>query len=139
MKWSKTNDAAQVSSKALELRAEIERFREGHNADIFEDGRVPEESLTTQTTSGLAQPALSRYLVHNQQIFRSRHFPVDGILDSNQELKVLDKQGQRLDWTPEKLDELKLASVFTITETGDLAVRPELARRSRSKRDRPDC
>lgn len=126
IKWSKTNDAAQVSAKAHELRSEIERFREGHNADIFENGRVPEESLTTQTTSGLAQPALSRYLVHNQQIFRSPSFSVDGVLDSNQELKVLDKSGQRLSWTPEKLGELKLDGVFTVNQSGDLAVRPEL-------------
>lgn len=126
VKWSKTSDAAQVSAKAHELRGEIERFREGHNSDIFENGKVPEESLTTQTTSGLAQPALSRYLVHNQQIFRSPSFSVDGILDSNQELKVLDKQGQRLQWTPDKLAELKLDGVFTVSDKGDLAVRPEL-------------
>jgi hypothetical protein len=125
-KSMQSQPAQQVEDRARKLLQEITQFKEGHAHDIYDGGQLL-KPITTPTTAELAYPAVSRYLVNQQEIFRDPKTRLDGLVDTTKEMRVLDPGGNALQWTPELLEQTGLAGVdlFAIQPDGTLQISTE--------------
>ena len=116
-----TAAAQGVEERSRKLMEEITQFKEGHAHDIYDEDQLL-KPIVTPTTSELAFPAVSRYLVNQQEIFRDSKTRLDGLIDTTKEMRVLDPSGTELQWTPELLAKTGLAdmNLFAIQKDGSL-------------------